>query len=194
MVCPGCDSDCEDTIHALWSCPVLRPIWEADSFTKFFLKYKFSSFADLLDMSFRFKEEMDLNLLTVLFWSIWKKRNTDRVRGCGSSFHDLRSRAVCFLQDFANAQTSTRQTHVSFPAQRIRWIPPISPHYKVNYDGAIFKESGAARLDVIIRDSVGSVISALTERISLPSSVATVEALACRCPVCVRTKCIRCYL
>ena len=32
------------------------------------LKYKFSSFADLLDMSFKFKEETDLNLLAVLFW------------------------------------------------------------------------------------------------------------------------------
>ena len=180
VVCPGCDSDCEDTIHALWSCPVLRPIWEADEFTKKILKYKFSSFADLLDMSFRFKEEMDLNLLIVLFWSIWEKRNTDRVRGCGSSFHDLRSRAVRFLQDFANAQTSTCQTHVSFPAQRVRWIPPISPHYKVNYDGAIFKESGAAGLGVIIRDSVNSVIGALAKRISLPSSVTTVEALACK--------------
>ena len=102
------------------------------------------------------------------------------MRGCGSSFHDLRSRAVRFLQDFTNAQTSTRQPHASFPAQRVRWIPPISPHYKVNYDGAIFKESSAAGLGVIIWDSVGSVISALAERISLPSSVATVEALACR--------------
>ena len=70
VVCPGCDFDCEDTIHALWSCPVLRPIREADSFTKKILKYKFSSFTDLLDMSFRFKEETDLNLLAVLFWSI----------------------------------------------------------------------------------------------------------------------------
>ena len=131
-------------------------------------------------MSFRYNEEMDLNLLAVLFWSIWEKRNTDRVRGCGSSFHDLRSRAVRFLQEYANAQTSTHQTHVSFPAQKVRWIPPISPHYKVNYDGAIFKESGATGLGVIIRDSVGSVIGALAERISLPSSVATVEALACR--------------
>ena len=163
MVCPGCDFDCEDTIHALWSCPILRPIWEADWFTKKILKFKFSSFADLLDMSFRFKEETNLNLLVVLFWSIWEKRNTDRVRGCGSSFHDLRPRAVRFLQDFANAQPSSCFSLVPVPAQRVRWITPISPHYKVNYDGAIFKESGAAGLGVIIRDSVGGVIGALTE-------------------------------
>lgn len=33
---------------------------------------------------------------------------------------------------------------------------------------------------MIIRDSVGSVISALAKQIPLPPSVATVEALACR--------------
>ncbi|KAK9995687.1 hypothetical protein SO802_020373 [Lithocarpus litseifolius] len=38
----------------------------------------------------------------------------------------------------------------------------------------------AAGLGVIIRDSEGCVIGALAERIPLPISVATVEALACR--------------
>ena len=121
-----------------------------------------------------------MNLLAVLFWSIQEKRNSDRLRGYGSSFHDLRLRIVRFLQDFANTRTSTHQLHASFPTQRVRWIPPISPHYKVNYDGAIFKESSAAGLGEIIRDSVNSVIGALAERISLPSSVTTVEALACK--------------
>ena len=50
----------------------------------------------------------------------------------------------------------------------------------MNYDGAIFKELGATGLGVIIRDSVGSMIGALAERIPLPPSVAMVEALACR--------------
>ena len=84
------------------------------------------------------------------------------------------------LQDFANTQPPSRSLLVPVLAQRVRWILPISPMYKVNYDGAIFKESGAAGLGVIIQDSIGGVIGALAERISLPSSVATVEALACR--------------
>lgn len=50
----------------------------------------------------------------------------------------------------------------------------------MNYDGAIFKKLGATGLGVIIRDSVGSVMGALAERIPLLTSVATVEALACR--------------
>nr|XP_023901141.1 uncharacterized protein LOC112012994 [Quercus suber] len=60
-----------------------------------------------------------------------------------------------------------------------QWIPHISPLYKVNYDGAIFKKIGVAVLGLVIRDSEGSVVGALAERIPLPPSVATVEALAC---------------
>ncbi|KAL0011792.1 hypothetical protein SO802_006900, partial [Lithocarpus litseifolius] len=119
VVCPGCFSDCEETIHALWSCPVLRSIWEADELTKKFLKFKFSSFADLLDMFFSFKESTDLNLLAVLFWSIWEKRNSDRVGGCWSSLLDLRSRALRFLRNFANAQTPTCHQHSPIPAQLV---------------------------------------------------------------------------
>lgn len=121
-----------------------------------------------------------MNLLAVLFWSIWEKRNSARVSGCKMSLQDMRTRAVRLLCDFANAHTTTRQQHSPVPAQWVRWIPPISPRYKVNYDGAIFKDLGAAGLGVIIRDSVGRVIGALAERIPLPSSVAMVEALACR--------------
>ena len=61
-----------------------------------------------------------------------------------------------------------------------RWIPPHRLTYKVNFDGAIFKELGAAGLGMVIRDSEGLVIGALAERILLPCSVAMVEALACR--------------
>ena len=39
---------------------------------------------------------------------------------------------------------------------------------------------GIAGIGVVIRDSEGMVIAALSERISLPSTVEDVEALACR--------------
>ena len=34
VVCLGRFSDCEDTIHALWSYTALRSIWEADELKK----------------------------------------------------------------------------------------------------------------------------------------------------------------
>ena len=60
------------------------------------------------------------------------------------------------------------------------WISPTQTQYKANFDGALFKTCDTAGLGVIIRDNVGAIIGALSMRIPLPQSVATVEALACR--------------
>lgn len=59
-------------------------------------------------------------------------------------------------------------------------MDPISPHYKINSDVAIFNEVGAACLGLVVRDSYGCVIATLSERIPILTSVATVEVLACR--------------
>ena len=58
--------------------------------------------------------------------------------------------------------------------------PPISPIYKINFDRAFFSELDAIGLRVVICDSSSQVIGALSERISIPISMATVEPLACR--------------
>ena len=55
--------------------------------------------------------------------------------------------------------------------------PPI---FKINFDGAIFKELSCAGMGVVARDSSGRVIGALAEKVSIPNVVATVKALACR--------------
>ena len=71
--------------------------------------------------------------------------------------------------------------HQSLSSERaVRWIPPIYPLYKVNFDGATFKKLGAAGLGAVVHDHTGSVLGALAERIHLPSSPAVVEALTCR--------------
>ena len=59
-----------------------------------------------------------------------------------------------------------------------RWKPPASGVYKINFDGAIFEEQACAGLDVVIRDSTGLIIGALSQKIRYPGSVDMVEALA----------------
>ena len=52
--------------------------------------------------------------------------------------------------------------------------------YKVNFDGATFRDIASAGLGVVVHDSDGLVIVALSEQIHLPLTVAALEALACR--------------
>ena len=86
---------------------------------------------------------------------------------------------MTFLHDFSSTQIP-QQVQLFVSGSITRWIPPNPLTYKVNFDGAIFKELGAAGLGMVIRDFEGLVIGALAERIPQPCSVATVEALACR--------------
>ena len=58
--------------------------------------------------------------------------------------------------------------------------PSIQTRYKANFDGALFSSIDAAGLGVVICDNVVAVIGALSMRIPLPQSMATVETLACK--------------
>ncbi|XP_075665989.1 uncharacterized protein LOC142635792 [Castanea sativa] len=60
------------------------------------------------------------------------------------------------------------------------WSPPQTPFYKANFNGALFHEINKAGIGVVIRDSAGLVIGALSKNISLPPSAIEVEALACQ--------------
>ena len=49
---------------------------------------------------------------------------------------------------------------------------------KINFEGAVFKETEEAGLGIVVRDSQGKVLASLVEKIRLPSSSNEVEALA----------------
>ena len=179
VTCPRCLLACEDSIHSLWSCPALRVIWEAIAAGQRLLKYRFMTFADLMETVVEMKDCFNINLVAMILWMIWECRNSDRVGGCSTDLRTIRVKALTFLHDFSSAQIP-RQVQLSVSGSNSRWIPPNPLTYKVNFDGAIFKELGAAGLGMVIRDFEGLVIGTLAERIPLPCSVATVEALACR--------------
>ena len=115
----------------------------------------------------------------MIFWLIWNKWNIVRQEANSIDFHSIHSQVRALLQEFTSAQNAFERPHTPTP-RLARWNPPEGPFYKVNFDGAVFHEEGAASISVVICNSSGSVIGSLSQRISLPSSVATVEALACR--------------
>lgn len=51
---------------------------------------------------------------------------------------------------------------------------------KMNYDGAVFKDSNEAGLGVVIQYDKGEVMATLAEKILLPTSVELLESLAAR--------------
>ena len=60
----------------------------------------------------------------------------------------------------------------------MHWQPPAHQQYKINFDGALFKDENQAGIGVVIRDSKGQVMVSLAQRIPLPNTAIEVEALA----------------
>ncbi|XP_075656584.1 uncharacterized protein LOC142626766 [Castanea sativa] len=177
-VCESCGEEAEDTIHALWECQVLKEIWWEMEICRRNLFTRFTCFRDLLTGIFQATEPNQAESFAYVAWGIWTKRNTARMGQTSTPYQKIYAEAMDRLQEFHSVQLEQPQSAQS--VEQTRWCPPPAPLLKVNFDGALFMESFKAGIGVVIRDSAGNVIGAMSERISLPKTVEDVEALACR--------------
>ena len=110
-------------------------------------------------------------------WSIWirhnKLREKQNVWGVGETVQRARE----LLQEFWDVKDCPTRSRVMRTRQT--WMPLSEGFYKINFDGAIFENSGRIGLGVLVRDVEGMVIAALSQN-KLPSSIDSVEALAAR--------------
>ena len=141
-------------------------------------RHKFSAFADLLELLFSLRDQTDVNLLCIIMWLIWNRRNSARVRDSVVEYHHIRAKAEAFLLDFQLAQVLAQRVPTACTSA-VRWRAPISPLYKINFDAALFSGLGVAGLGVVIRDSRGKVVGALAKCIPIPKSAAMIEAIVC---------------
>ncbi|XP_050280341.1 uncharacterized protein LOC126721341 [Quercus robur] len=66
------------------------------------------------------------------------------------------------------------------PKENLKWVPPPKGWFKANVDGTIFKETNKAGIGVVVRDSQGWVLAALTEKVDGVQDAEVIEALAIR--------------
>ncbi|XP_050254879.1 uncharacterized protein LOC126700728 [Quercus robur] len=161
---------------------IWKGIWnlqEGDVELRKCIGQKFLPFVDLLAILFLRKDRLDIDLLAVIMWLIWGRRNASCMGESILEYRQIWAKAKLYLLDFKTAQKDDRRlttTVIRVP----RWIPPIHNHFKINFDRAVFSEMDTAGLGVVIRDSYGRVVGALAERIPITISATMVEALACR--------------
>ena len=132
-MCPECKVQLEDTLHTLWSCPILQDVWEM-SFSKLVTETGFSSsFLEVLECASTDKSLLELFAVTIQ--EIWQRRNKDCVGEPIVPVYQIASKAGA-LQEFQQL----RPTHTVIPrtAHAIKWRPLIAPCVKANFDSAIF--------------------------------------------------------
>ena len=82
------------------------------------------------------------------------------------------------LVDEYQAANEVSQDIALMAKPMITWRPPARDQFKVNVDGAVFKNRKRAGIGVVIRDKNGVVIAALSKLVNAPLEVAEIEAKA----------------
>ncbi|KAK7851232.1 hypothetical protein CFP56_042712 [Quercus suber] len=184
VVSNGCCDECrtclEDNTHALWYCDVARAIWQTDVRFNFIRTKKLSTFADLVQFLCLHGSSDLFAWFAMVVWSIWERRKRLRVGQPSWQVNEVVQRASELLHEFQDVQTPVRQAAVRSEDLRLFLVVFYMLSVRVNFDAALFENLGCAGIGVAVRDSVGEIIAALSQRIPLPLSVEMAEAMAVR--------------
>ena len=174
--CQLCGLEQESTLHALWSCPKLNGIWDVHFNSLRDEAKERVSFLEVFQMCLEKGHPSDM--LTMLTSHVWLRRNKLRL---GEIVADLRllnylaKDALLEFQPTHSAVPSPPSTH-----SQVKWEPPPTDWFKINFDGAVSQEMDEAGLGIIIRNDHGLIMTALTQVIPLLTSVEMVEVLVAR--------------
>lgn len=108
-----------------------------------------------------------------LCWEIWKDRNTVRNRGRHRAGKTLVRSSASMVEEYRAA--NERECGLN-PTVHVRWHPPDPHRFKMNMDGAVFKDQRATGSGMVVRDSQGLVLAAMSKRI--PATLAALEVEA----------------
>ena len=114
--------------------------------------------------------------LIVVAWALWSNRNECRNGGAKKSCQSLLQGALEYLDAY-----QTCVVELGCPKQPVepaKWKPPSPDRYKINVDGAVFKEQRMAGVGILIRDAEGHLIGACSRKLEAPLGAVEAEAKA----------------
>ena len=93
-----------------------------------------------------------LDLFATIAWFIWGRRNKVRCNEPSVPLEIFLENATALLRDF---QSQSRYGMKASTQRNTKWKPLEGAVVKANFDGAMFAESGQARIRVFVRNNRG---------------------------------------
>ena len=173
--CTSCNRVPETVIQALWGYEKVKGAWDTN-FDE--LRSATNQNLFIFDL-FRLALQNPCGAegFIMICWFIWNRRNKIRVNEAVATLEKIPELAQKHLADFQ--QLCVKPESKKLP-RKVIWKPPDSALLKTNFDGAVFEDLGAVGIGVVVCNSSGEVLAALSEIIPLPSSIVALETIAAR--------------
>ena len=140
---------------------------------------------DLLDSVFEQGSVFFVALFSTIARCLWQRRNKLREHQPTWPLQELHRRAKELVVEFF--EIHQRPPNPVHHAPRVKWSPLAEGGYKANFDAAFFDNSELAGIGVVVWDSSGNIIGALSQKIPRPQFVELAEAFAaCRAVILVK--------
>ena len=156
-LCENCRVSEEDYAHAIFYCPNLQVAWRSDPQWSWLVAMQGSNVKEIFKKAF--SDRKDAELLAFTGWAIWNRRNQTRFKEAVCPINHILPLVKERKAEFQNLHPVTRTIQ---HRNHTRWKPSESDVYKVNYDGATFADQGRAGIGVVVQNSEGAVMVALS--------------------------------
>ena len=158
-----------------WSCEVAAAVWEMSNLKIPRIEFIPQGFLDLFWLVMDAKPAQDLDAFATTAWFLWNNRNFVRHGGqCKLAFKILED-SKQYLEEFRGVSELPLPRQ---PRPLKSWCPPQIGWYKVNIDGAVFKDIGHCGIGVVVRNDKGLIMGALCKNFPFPLGALEVEAKA----------------
>ena len=169
----------EDILHVVWGCSEVANLWKALIWAQHVVSPPLGDFTNLFSNFLQVRDNYGVEFFCNHILIALEQTKCDSPWPLN---WPTEPSVICSWWDVARLPRCPRWSlndTLSFNLASLE-CPPIQTRYKANFDGALFSSIDAAGLGVVICDNVVAVIGALSMRIPLPQSMATMETLACK--------------
>ncbi|KAK3212813.1 hypothetical protein Dsin_017519 [Dipteronia sinensis] len=176
-MCPVCSCQFETTVHALWGCRNLKKVRYRFCLLTGLHYDRSGCFPDFFFYCCQNLSKKNLEFLCVALWRIWLMRNLFVHGGRIQDMYQVVPWAEEFLAEFQDANSEAAKLVGRARPTGICWRPLEVGMLKLNTDVAIDVQNQRVGLGMVIRDDLGMVLAASTQKIRTYFSLPVAEAM-----------------